>query len=173
MSGGYPFIEKHEIMNIAITGHTSGLGKALFDHFSKHHNVVGFSRSNGYHIIENQDCLISRLAEFDLFFNNAHSETTQSTLLLKLYDKLPIVTSGSMGADYSFIDNQYYKDKKTIERIHKQVCKKRSHPLLLLKMGYLENYKDKITISYNDIIESIEFWLENPRITLIEFDNII
>jgi NAD(P)-dependent dehydrogenase (short-subunit alcohol dehydrogenase family) len=32
-------------MKVAITGHTSGIGKALSDVFS---DVIGFSRRNGY-----------------------------------------------------------------------------------------------------------------------------
>ena len=44
--------------------------------------------------------------------------------------------------------------------------------MLLLKMGYLENYVDKDPISYDTVINSIEFWMQNPRISMIEVDNI-
>ena len=39
-------------MKISITGHSKGIGKACFDLLSKEHNVVGFSRSNGFNIKE-------------------------------------------------------------------------------------------------------------------------
>lgn len=159
-------------MKIAITGHTSGLGKILFDHWSINHEVVGLSRSTGHDISKHRDQIIETVSTCDLFFNNAHYGTCQAKLLLALVDKLPIITSGSMGADYAHIDNQYYKDKKTVEVIHKTLVKKSQRPLLLLKMGYLENYKDKQMIPYQAIINAVEFWLVNPRVTMIEFDNI-
>ena len=37
-------------MNIALTGHSKGLGKALFEFLSQKHEITGFSRSNGYDI---------------------------------------------------------------------------------------------------------------------------
>jgi len=158
-------------MKIAITGHTSGLGQAIFDYFSKDHEVIGLSRSTGYDI--STDRIVDAITECDLFFNNAHCDTAQGKLLMKLYDKIPIVTSGSMGADYLHLKNKYYQDKKIIEIIHKKLSKKRTHPLLLLKMGYLENYQTRRHISYAEVIKSVEFWLNNPNVTMIEFDNII
>jgi hypothetical protein len=159
-------------MKIAITGHTSGLGQAFYDHFSKDHEVIGLSRSNGYDITKNQDQIIDTAVGCDLFFNNAHSGISQAGLISQLQDRLPIVTSGSMGADYAHLDNQYYRDKRTIEKIHKFFSKNRQHPMLLLKMGYLENYQSKYNIFYSEVISAVEFWVSNPKVTLIEFDNI-
>jgi len=158
-------------MKIAITGHTSGLGRAFYDHFSKDHEVIGLSRSNGYDITKNQDRIIDAVKDCKLFFNNAYSGIFQGTLITRLHNRLPIVTSGSMGADYAHLDNQYYRDKRTIEKVHKFVAKNRQYPLLLLKMGYLENYADKNYIRYSEVISAVEFWIQNPRITLIEFNN--
>jgi hypothetical protein len=160
-------------MKIAITGHTSGLGQAFYNHFSLNNEVIGLSRSNGYDIRKNQKEIVDIVSTCDLFFNNAHYGIDQGTLLVCLCNRLPIVTSGSMGADYFHTKNQYYRDKHTIEMIHKQLTKKRTCPLLLLKMGYLENYRDRNSISYNEIIKSVEFWLDNPKVTMVEFDNII
>lgn len=158
-------------MKIAITGHTSGLGKALFDHWSADHEVVGLSRSTGHDISKHPDQIIATVSDCDLFFNNAHCGICQAKLLSALAGKLPIITSGSMGADYAHVDNQYYKDKKTLEVIYKTLVKKTQRPLLLLKMGYLENYQGKQMIPYQAIIDAVEFWLINPRVTMIEFDN--
>jgi hypothetical protein len=159
-------------MKIAITGHTSGLGQAIYNHFAKQHEVIGLSRSNGYDIAKDQEKVISTVASCDLFFNNAYQGINQGLLISKLYSTLPVITSGSMGADYSHLDNPYFKDKKKIEEMHKTFSKKRTKPLLLLKMGYLENYKDRTHICYKEIISAIEFWICNPKVTLIEFDNI-
>jgi hypothetical protein len=159
-------------MKIAITGHTSGLGKAFFDHWSANHEVIGLSRSSGHDISKNRDQIVETVSRCDLFFNNAHCGICQAKLLSALVNKLPIITSGSMGSDYAHTNNQYYKDKKTVEIIYKTLVKKSQRPLLLLKMGYLENYKDKQMIPYQAIIHAVEFWLINPRVTMIEFDNI-
>lgn len=160
-------------MKIAITGHTSGLGLAFYNHFSKNHTVIGLSRSNGYNIATDQNKIVSMLTDCDLFFNNAYDGIYQGTLLARTCKKLPVITSGSMGADYCHINNPYYKHKKTIEVIHKKIAKTRQYPVLLLKMGYLENYQDRPHITYNEVISAVDFWLSNPRVTMIEFDNVI
>ena len=51
-------------MKIALTGHTSGIGKALYDILSQEHEVVCFSRSNGYDIQE--DSAIERIVQESL-----------------------------------------------------------------------------------------------------------
>jgi NADP-dependent 3-hydroxy acid dehydrogenase YdfG len=69
-----------EFKNIAITGHTSGLGKGLYDHFvSKGCNVTGFSIGNGFDIgkQENIDKIIKLTKDCDLFINNAYSGYAQ------------------------------------------------------------------------------------------------
>ena len=161
-------------MKIAITGHTSGLGRAFYNHFSQNHEVIGLSRSNGFNIAKDQDKIIEEVKDCDVFFNNAHAGACQAMLISKLYDKIPIITSGSMGADFSHLDNPYYQAKKTIEDIHKSFIKKRNHPMLLLKMGYLENYTEKPNaIRYSNVISAVEFWLSMRTVSMIEFDNII
>ena len=63
-------------MKISITGHTSGLGQALFNHWSNAgHNLTGFSLSNGFNI----DTDIEKIsdAEFDVFINNALPQQMQ------------------------------------------------------------------------------------------------
>jgi hypothetical protein len=70
-------------MKIAITGHTSGIGKALFDYFFSY-TPMGFSRSNGYNInhIENRKKIINQCADCDVFINNAYSNGINSQLYL-------------------------------------------------------------------------------------------
>lgn len=160
-------------MKIAITGHTSGLGKAFYEHFSnKGYNVIGMSRSNGYTIPDDLEKIIEIAETSDVFFNNAHVGTSQAEFIKRLFRKTKIITSGSMAADYQEDNNPYYKEKLEIEKVHK-VCKEFTKtPILLLKMGYLENYTDRISIPYSQIINSVEFWFDNPRISMIEFNNI-
>ena len=154
-------------MKIAITGHTGGLGLAFFNYFSKSHEVIGLSRSNGYTLPSDLDKVISVVKTCDLFFNNAHVGTSQASLIQQLHSDVSIITSGSMAANYT--GKQYFDDKRYIENIFKSY--KSQHPRLLLKMGYLENYKDRNSIKYNEIINAVECWIKSPRITLIEFEN--
>lgn len=160
-------------MKIAITGHTKGLGKAVHDYFiSKGHEVAGFSRANGYDLSQDLDPLINQLEEYDYFFNNAHVRRVQAVLIEHLYNKIPIITSGSMAADYLGRDGDYPLDKKIIEDTHRKYRKISVHPMLLLRMGYLENYQDRDHTTYDQIINGIETWILTPRISIIEFDNI-
>lgn len=96
-----------EFKNIAITGHTSGIGKGLFDHFvSLGCNVKGFSLDNGFDISikENVEQIIELTKDCDLFFNNAYSYY-QQVELAKLWqqqhwhDKHFIINTSSMAAE--------------------------------------------------------------------------
>jgi NAD(P)-dependent dehydrogenase (short-subunit alcohol dehydrogenase family) len=73
------------IMKIGITGHTKGLGHAFFNLFkSQGHEVVGFSRSNGYDIVEKIDDVINAVKDFDMFINNAYAPVAQTELLSRM-----------------------------------------------------------------------------------------
>lgn len=69
-----------EFKHIAITGHTSGIGKGIYDHFIKKGcRVKGFSKDTGFDISvrENIDRIVELTKDCDLFFNNAYSGYSQ------------------------------------------------------------------------------------------------
>ena len=75
-------------MKIAITGHTSGIGKALTklcDH--KKIEWSGFSRSNNFDITSKsfQTLLPEVVEDCDVFINNAYDKFTQVDLLYGLW----------------------------------------------------------------------------------------
>ena len=74
-------------MKIAITGHTSGIGKALYDIYSEENEVLGFSRSNAYDI--KYDISIEKIVqgslECDVFINNAYYSLAQVNILNRLW----------------------------------------------------------------------------------------
>jgi len=162
-------------MKIVVTGHTKGLGRAIYYHYiNLGHDVKGFSRTNGFNV-ENQDnvaSIVDAASQSAVFFNNVYSGESQIDLLKKLYNKTTVISSGSMAADQHAID-QYSKNKFYLERTHKALAKTTSCPMLLLKMGYLENYTDKPfrVIKYKEVLDYIDFWLEHRKVSLIEFDN--
>jgi hypothetical protein len=71
-------------MKVAVTGHTNGLGLAIFNYFKNNHEVHGFSRSNGFDIRDplKRKKIIEISKDFDLFFNNAYNNFDNSQLLL-------------------------------------------------------------------------------------------
>lgn len=71
-------------MEFAVTGHTKGIGRALFKELKKRgHIVSGFSRSNNYDISDpiKRQTLIEKIANKDVFINNAFSSPGQFELL--------------------------------------------------------------------------------------------
>jgi hypothetical protein len=160
---------------ILITGHTRGLGKSIFDHFSdKKWHIIGLSRSTGTAIPDDINKIIDIAKECDIFFNNVYYGTSQSDLITQLYKNVAIVSSGSVAADVNsslFPDNSYYNDKRDLELTHKKYKRITNHPMLLLKMGYLEKFTDRPSIPYHQILSAIDLWIENPRISMIEFEN--
>ena len=72
-------------MKIAITGHTSGLGKTLAKELNKNHEIIGFSRKNI--AIENYKKIVNKTLDCDIFINNAHSYFYQTLLLQEIFNK--------------------------------------------------------------------------------------
>lgn len=72
-------------MKIAITGHSQGIGKCLFQKMSP--NIIGFSRSNGYDINNKEDRrrIIQQSKDCDIFINNAESNFAQTYMLIDLF----------------------------------------------------------------------------------------
>lgn len=159
-------------MKIGITGHTSGLGKYLHDKLKQNHEVVGFSRSNGFLLPDKFIEVLKEVESCDVFINNAYVDDIQAKFIENLYNKVALITSGSMAADYTQLNKKYNSDKLLIEATHKKYKKISHMPMLLLKMGYLENYSQYESISYEEVYKYVICWFENKRVSLIEFDNI-
>ena len=73
-------------MKIAITGHSKGIGKELYDIFDSDHQVEGFSRSNGYNISEKHRLIARSVKDCDVFVNNAWKGYYQLELLNAVFD---------------------------------------------------------------------------------------
>jgi len=107
-------------MNVAITGHTKGIGKAIHDLLEyEGHTVNGLSRSNYYDISAND--IINEIKYCDVFINNAYAPKYQTlildTILKEWKDKDKTVIN--IGSKLSFVNdaknkklNQYIKDKQ-------------------------------------------------------------
>jgi len=131
-------------MKVAITGHTSGLGKELYRIFPE---SLGFSRNNGYDL-NNQDSrnkMYNETLNCDIFINNADLGWNQCILLYELWNTWKekekiIVNIGSDAADYNHaIARPYNIQKRALQdaclqlQQAQQPCK-----VVLVKPGYID-----------------------------------
>lgn len=110
-------------MKVAITGHTQGIGKAIFDELTnRSHQVCGYSRSNNWDIgsLEIRNKILAETLDFDVFINNAYCPLAQTELLKSLVtrwqgSKKLIVNIGSKSIYADVVPKfmqEYVKDKQ-------------------------------------------------------------
>ena len=139
-------------MRIAITGHSKGIGKSIFDTLQQSHDCKGFSRSNGYDITQYADKIIEESNNFDVFINNAYSGLYQVKLFDMIFDKWKddpnkqIINIGSKSKYYPFNDEQpqLKKDKRS-SKAYNDNKKSISHSIYAKQM-YLSKQCKIITI---------------------------
>ena len=68
-------------MNIAITGHASGIGSGLYN-FYKNENCIGFDLANGYDVNTDINDILIKSKHCNIFINNAYSKHKQAELAL-------------------------------------------------------------------------------------------
>ena len=73
-------------MKIAITGHTKGLGAELVKLLEPEHEIVGFSRTNGYDIEQpgTIERIVNEVGDCDIFINGAKCWWSQIDMFSKL-----------------------------------------------------------------------------------------
>jgi NAD(P)-dependent dehydrogenase (short-subunit alcohol dehydrogenase family) len=124
---------------IFITGHTSGIGKSMYDFFRNSHNVVGMSRSNGFDISDPHS-IVNQLEYDCVFINNAYAPNiAQSKLLETIISKfnpgaLRIINIGSVSAHRTDADTlariTYATDKEHLLQTHEH----------MVRLGHLSTY---------------------------------
>ena len=65
-------------MDIAITGHASGIGKGVFEFYAN--NCIGFDLTNGYNIETDIDKILEESRHCKVFINNAYCKNKQTDL---------------------------------------------------------------------------------------------
>ena len=173
-------------MKIVITGSTSPMGKAVYEHYSKEHECLGVSRSTGYDLTnaEDQNRLVSEILARDVFLNIAHIGTTQSTLLLKLKQRWSpeaplkkVITIGSLATkvpkkllDQVGIDKQYLRDKHHIDAVHNSLANEMPFgSQLQFSLVRVLNYGEKTgersgepTCTVKDIVRTTDYLINEP-----------
>ena len=160
-------------MNVFVTGHTSGLGKAIYDTcISYDYHTVGLSRSNGFDLAKNLENFIQR-DYWDVFVNNAYYSWAQTDLLYKLFEKnkdrnCMIVNIGSVSADGNYdVVNPYAVHKAALDKACMQLqlidseCKvvqiklgRMNTPLVSHKQARKMNTKDIAKIIIDQVMLS-------------------
>jgi short-subunit dehydrogenase involved in D-alanine esterification of teichoic acids len=112
-------------MKIGITGHTSGLGEAIYNILNDT-EVKGFSRNNGYDITTPQS-IIDEIENYDIFINNAYSGFSQVNILYDLYEKWKNEDKKIINISSNSSDG--IKTKSHIYAIHKSALDKASEQL--------------------------------------------
>ena len=100
------------IKKYAVTGHTMGIGKSLYNRLSP--NCIGFSKSTGYDITKKIDrCrIIDQVSDCDIFINNATDGIGQTFLLTDLFNEWKntskiIINVGSRIAEFTTAVDRY------------------------------------------------------------------
>ncbi len=117
-------------MRVIVTGHSKGLGKAIAEYFQNQgHEVVGFSRSNGFDISteEVRNSIVEELKSCDVFINNAYAPVAQKDLLVKAIElwkntskTIVNINSKSIMMPYHPDDlKEYASDKQAQQKIVK------------------------------------------------------
>lgn len=112
-----------EFKSVAVTGHTTGIGKGLYDYFaSKGCTVHGFSKSNGYDISCNDDVIeiIEQTKDCELFINNAYYDNQQAVIALQWHtvhqDKEHyIINMSSLGSSENIVHKLNIKNPHIVE----------------------------------------------------------
>jgi hypothetical protein len=125
-------------MKIALTGHSKGIGAAVYkDLVAKNYEVFGYSRSNGWDI-KDTDRVAAEIINCDCFINNAHSFQhgwAQTELLRKVWlswkdnPSKTIITIGSYGTEFTQRrDHPYTIYKHALDQTVKQLRASAPHP---------------------------------------------
>jgi len=151
-------------MRIALTGHTKGLGAEILKYFSSEHNVLGFSRSNGYDIKNPFDRkkILKMSADAEVFINLVHNYYHQTDMLFEFFqawenqEKLiinissAVVENTSWGLDrFDFIE---YKNQKISMESMSDLLSRRKSKLLIRNYRISEINFDEDTNNLNSII---------------------
>jgi hypothetical protein len=169
---------------IVITGHTRGIGKAIYDKFTEIscREIAGMSRSNGYDLEKDFDKIVAEAEGAELFINNAYRDQQQLKLFNALKNKVDMmVVMGSVSRYYpELIPTDYVHDKQALaEACRLESINPTGIPILHLDLSFIEGtevntddptaFTSDYTTPMNDIVETIIFWAQKPSIRQIEF----
>jgi len=160
-------------MKCVITGHTTGLGLAMFNHFkSNGWEVIGASRQTGFDLTTDFDRVVSLANSADLFINNANVDNYQLALLNAVDKNVKQIVLGSIAGEFhTQLQSNYSQHKFGLAQRCKDLSLLPNTKILHIQISMLEDaVNGDVLIKYSDVIDVIDFWLANPRFTNISFE---
>lgn len=159
-------------MKIGITGHSDFLGKGLFDFLSKNHEVIGFSRSNGYDL-KNYEKILDNVKDMDVYINNTYHPIYQQKIFEELFEKwkdkdktiFNILTSAifNNGSIEDYRENKTRLQQSSLEKINSNLDKKVR--VVNLYPNTLEHNKRVgfNKVNFSEVYDIIDFQLKLPQ----------
>jgi nucleoside-diphosphate-sugar epimerase len=163
-------------MRICVTGHTSGIGRALAEALaSRGNDVVGLSRSTGYDLAKPADVDRMVLASIGCrgFINNAHHGYSQVELLFALHRAhgndpgFTVVTIGSNAADGIRMRPQPYAvEKIALDHAVAQLQKSGRWNLIHVRPGWVDTPRvgefSVRKLMVDDVVEAVMWAMDRP-----------
>jgi len=168
-------------MKVIITGHTSGVGKSLYDKLIElGHEVWGLSRSNAYDLSTDQlGRFVSAIKNNDIFINNAYHKWAQVDLLYKVYeewkdtDKMIINISSVTGDMSKKYLHEYQVHKIALDNACKQLqplgkCKVVNVRPGWIDTNFIRNVKSTIPkdieiLTPNQVADTVIYIINQPK----------
>jgi hypothetical protein len=155
-------------MKIVITGHTNGIGQALYDELSKEHEVRGFSKTNGYDISNHTERQTIAFSDYDVFINNAynHSPTGYDSSQLEMlkmldYENKTIINISSRLTDVNFQMDDFFTNYRKAKKEQDDYCA--SRPIVNIKPQHIATRtQDYIGRPPQAVVDVVKYVLE-PR----------
>jgi hypothetical protein len=152
-------------MKIVITGHTSGIGKAIYSQFGG----IGLSRSTGFDITK--DSILPYIDNDTCFINNAFTLDDPYAQIRLLYESFKVVKKViCIGSNTPYTG--IYKTSKDALNVACTDLFLEGHDVTVLKFGKVDTpyqnkyYGDKISI--DTVIKTLDFVLStNERVGAI------
>ena len=181
-------------MKIAVTGHTSGIGQGLYEYFkSQGHEVLGFSKNNGYVLPESTDRVLTEILDCDIFVNNSLPVQSQIDLLEKLWEHWKntdkkIIVIGSLATQVPVVLHEmkdYQQGKKELDLVcnrlrYSDFSQKILCSLIAIHPGFVDTNiflevgapvrppTDQL-LSVSQVVDVVDYVLNSP----VEIDNIV
>ena len=153
-------------MKVAITGHTKGFGKSLYNLLSTEYECFGFSRSNGFDLHDPNTLQSILDINPDVFINNA--AVNQTLLLQKTYDawkltEKSIVNIGSYITELSTVPEHrkvYYENKIQLARLSKLISNRKETLRCMLFVPGTINTKSALEAKSYILNQNMESWMD-------------
>jgi hypothetical protein len=150
-------------MKFLITGHTSGIGKAIFDKFGG----IGLSRQTLFDISKHD--IKPYVKQCDIFINNAYDDRhpwAQTNLVYEAKEIKQIVIGSNTTDQTKYEPHPYQSAKLALENSCNQLFYQ-GYDITLIKLGWVDTQRvrevvcKKINVDY--VVSLIEWILKQPH----------